>query len=155
MPGTIDAKLTELGLTLPRAAAPAFNYVPFTTVGQLVFVAGQVPQWQGEVRHRGRLGEAVTLEEGQAAAHLCALNVLAQVRAACEGDLDRVERIVRLGVFVCCTPEYVDTPKVANGASDLLVSIFGEPGRHARTTVGVASLPLGVTVEVDAIFAVR
>jgi enamine deaminase RidA (YjgF/YER057c/UK114 family) len=155
MPGTIDAKLGELGLTLPRAATPAFNYVPFTAAGQLVFVAGQIPQWEGEVRHRGRLGQGVGLDEGQAAARLCALNVLAQVRAACAGDLDRVERIVRLGVFVSCTPEFVDTPKVANGASDLLVSIFGDAGRHARTTVGVASLPLGVTVEIDAVVALR
>lgn len=120
-----------------------------------MFVAGQIPQWEGDVRHRGRLGQDTSLEEGQAAAQLCGLNVLAQLRAACGGDLDRVEKIVRLGVFVCCTPEFVDTPKVANGASDVLVSIFGEAGRHARTTVGVASLPLGVSVELDGIFSLR
>lgn len=155
MAGTIDARLTELGLTLPKASTPAFNYVPYTTADRLVFVAGQIPQWEGDVRHRGRLGQGVTLEEGQAAAQLCLLNVLAHLRAACGGDLDRVERVVRLGVFVCCTPEWVDTPKVANGASDVLVSIFGEAGRHARTTVGVASLPLGVCVEIDGIFSLR
>ena len=155
MTSTIDARLAELGLTLPRTTTPAFNYVPYTTAGQLVFVAGQIPQWEGEVRHRGRLGQGVTLEEGQAAAQLCALNVLAQLRAACAGDLGRIARVIRLGVFVCCTPEFIDTPKVANGASDLLVSIFGESGRHARTTVGVASLPLGVTVEIDGIFTLR
>jgi enamine deaminase RidA (YjgF/YER057c/UK114 family) len=154
MAGRIDARLTELGVELPQAAAPRFDYVPWVVSGSLVFVAGQVPQWQGEVRQRGRVGLGpglVGLEEAQAAARLCALNVLAQLRAACSGDLDRVVRMVRLGVFVCCAPDWVDTPKVANGASELLVEVFGEAGRHARTTVGVASLPLGVTVEVDAV----
>lgn len=153
--GKIDDRLAALKLLLPAAATPAFNYVPFTVHGATVFVAGQIPQWEGQVRHVGRLGAGATLEEGQAAARLCALNVLAQVRAACDGDLDRVERFLRLGVFVNSTPECVDAPKVANGASDLLVEVFGEAGRHARTTVGVASLPLGVVVEIDAIVALR
>jgi enamine deaminase RidA (YjgF/YER057c/UK114 family) len=155
MPGKIDARLSELGLALPAAAVPRFNYVPYVVAAGLVHVAGQVPQWEGEVRHKGRLGDGLSLEEGQAAARLCALNVLAQVRAACQGDLDRVERFVRLGVFVSCTPDFVDSPKVANGASDLLVEVFGEAGRHARAAVGVASLPLGVCVEIDAVVALR
>jgi enamine deaminase RidA (YjgF/YER057c/UK114 family) len=155
MAGKIDARLAELGLTLPKAAVPQFSYIPFTTHGQLLFVAGQIPQWEGDVRFRGRLGDGVSLEQGQAAAKLCAQNVLAQVRAACDGDLDRVERFLRLGVFVACSPEWVDTPKVANGASDLLTSIFGDAGKHARTTTGAASLPLGVCVEIDAIVALR
>ncbi|MCO5171064.1 MAG: RidA family protein [Planctomycetes bacterium] len=155
MPGKIDERLAALGLSLPAAATPAFNYVPFTAHGATVFVAGQIPQWEGQVRHVGRLGAGTSLEEAQAAARLCALNVLAQVRAACAGDLDRVERFLRLGVFVSTTPECADAPKVANGASDLLVEVFGEAGRHARTTVGVASLPLGVVVEIDAIVALR
>ncbi len=151
----IDARLAELGLTLPKAATPAFNYVPFTTWGGTVFVAGQIPQWEGQVRHVGRLGAGVSLEEGREAARLCALNVLAQLRAACDGDLDRVERFLRVGAFVSCTPEFVDAPRVANGASDLLVEVFGEAGRHARTAVGCASLPLGVCVEIDAVVALR
>lgn len=155
MSGRIEARLLELGLTLPQAAVPQFSYVPFTSHGHLLFVAGQIPQWEGEVRYRGRLGDGVSLEQGQAAARLCAQNVLAQVKAACAGDLDRVERLLRLGVFVACPPEFVDTPKVANGASDLLVSIFGDAGKHARTTTGAASLPLGVCVEIDAIVALR
>lgn len=151
---TIAARLKELGLTLPKTTPPRFSYVPTTRHGGLVFVAGQIPQWEGEVRHVGRLGAGMTLEEGQAAARLCALNLLAQLEAAA-GDLDRVERFLRLGVFVQSTPEWVDTPKVANGASDLLAELFGESGKHARTTVGVASLPFGVAVEVDAIVALR
>lgn len=155
MAGRIDERLAALGLTLPAAAAPRFNYVPYVVHGTTVYVAGQVPQWEGEVRHVGRLGAGVTIEEGQAAARLCALNVLAQLKAACEGDLDRVERFLRLGVFVNSTPECTDAPKVANGASDLLVEVFGEAGRHARTAVGAASLPLGVVVEIDAVVALR
>lgn len=151
---TIAARMKELGLILPKVTPPKFSYVPTTRAGNLLFVAGQIPQWEGEVRHKGRLGAGLTLEEGQAAARLCALNLLAHVQAAL-GDLDQVERFLRVGVFVASTPEWVDTPKVANGASDLLSELFGESGKHARTTVGVASLPFGVCVEVDAIVALR
>jgi len=151
---TIAARMKELGVTLPKLTPPKFSYVPTTRAGNLLFVAGQIPQWEGEVRHKGRLGAGLTLEEGQAAAKLCALNLLAHVQAAL-GDLDQVERFLRVGVFVASTPEWVDTPKVANGASDLLAELFGESGKHARTTVGVASLPFGVCVEVDAIVALR
>lgn len=151
---TIAARMKELGLSLPKTTPPKFSYVPTTRAGNFLFVAGQIPQWEGEVRHVGRLGAGLTLEEGQAAARLCALNLLAQVQAAV-GDLGQVERFLRLGVFVATTPEWTDAPRVANGASDLLAELFGESGKHARTTVGVASLPFGVCVEVDAIVALR
>jgi len=147
----IKDRLEEIGIQLPKAAAPAANYVPWVESGGQVFVAGQIPAWQGELRHQGIVGRDVTLEEAQNAARLCGLNVIAQLEAACAGDLDRVQRIVKLGVFVACTSAFTDQPKVANGASDLMVEVFGEAGRHARFAVGAPSLPLGVAVEVDAV----
>jgi enamine deaminase RidA (YjgF/YER057c/UK114 family) len=155
MAGTIDARLAQLGITLPSAAAPAANYVPAVRSGNLLFVAGQVPVLDGKDQVVGKLGGGVTLEQGQHAARVCALNVIAQVRAALGGDLDRVVRCVRLGGFVNSTPEFADQPKVVNGASDLMVEVFGDAGRHARAAVGCASLPRNVAVEVDAIFEVR
>jgi enamine deaminase RidA (YjgF/YER057c/UK114 family) len=149
---TVVERLAQLNLTLPaKAAAPAANYVPFVVSGKLVFVAGQIPMREGKVAWSGRLGAEVSLETGQEAARLCALNVIAQLREACGGDLERVRRVVKVGVFVACTPEFTDQPKVANGASDLLVAAFGEAGKHARAAVGCPSLPLGVPVEVDAV----
>ena len=150
---SIDAKLAELGLTLPAAAAPVAAYVPVVIAGGLAYVSGQV-SFVGGTLVKGRLGEDVSLEQGIAAAQGCGLMILAQLKAAL-GSLDRVERVVKLGAFVNCTADFTDQPKVANGASELMVAVFGEAGKHARAAVGAPSLPLGVAVEVDAIVAVR
>lgn len=153
MTDTIDAKLAELGLTLPQAAAPVAAYVPVVEAGGLLHVSGQLPFRDGELM-TGRLGADRDLAFGQEAAQRCALMLLAQVKTAV-GTLDRVERIVKLGVFVNSTSDFTDQPKVANGASELMQSVFGDAGRHARSAVGVAVLPLGAAVEVDAVIAVR
>ncbi|MFT4979272.1 MAG: enamine deaminase RidA (YjgF/YER057c/UK114 family) [Myxococcota bacterium] len=154
MAGVIDARLQELGITLPAAAPPAANYVPYVRTGDLVHVAGQIPKLDGTLQGLGRLGAGVSIAEGAAIARLCGLNLIAQARAACGGDLDRVRRVVKLGGFVCCTPDFTDQSAVINGASDLMVAVFGERGRHARFAVGAPSLPLGVAVEIDAIFEI-
>ena len=151
---TIDERLVAEGVTIPDAPAPAANYVPFVKSGNLVYVSGQLPMVDGECRHLGRLGDDVDLEDGVKAARLCAINLLAQVKVACEGDLSKVSRVVRLGGFVAATPEFEQHPAVINGASDLMAAIFGEAGAHARAAVGVASLPRGVSVEVEGIFEV-
>jgi enamine deaminase RidA (YjgF/YER057c/UK114 family) len=145
----VDRKLAELGLALPAAAAPVASYVPTVDAHGMLHISGQLPFRNGAVI-TGRLGESVDLAEGTAAAQACALMLVAQIKAAL-GGLHRVERIVKLGVFVNSTPDFTDQPKVANGASDLMVALFGEAGKHARAAVGVASLPLGAAVEVDAI----
>ena len=150
---SVEAKLAELGLTLPAAAAPVAAYVPVVIAGGLAYVSGQVSFVDG-VLVKGRLGEDVTLEQGIAAAQGCGLMILAQLKAAL-GSLDRVERVVTLGAFVNSTGDFTDQPKVANGASELMVAVFGEAGKHARAAVGVPTLPLGCAVEVDAIVAVR
>ncbi len=155
MPGKIEARLKELGITLPAAATPAANYVPTVRTGNLVFVAGQVTLKDGKLEYVGKLGREFSVEEGQKAARLCALNVLAHLKNACDGDLDRVRRCVRVGGFVNAVPEFGDHPKVINGASDLFVEVFGEAGKHARAAVGVGSLPFGVAVEVEAVFEVE
>jgi enamine deaminase RidA (YjgF/YER057c/UK114 family) len=155
MPGRIDERLKQLGLELPRSAAPVANYVPFVRSGDLLFVAGQICQWNGERRFIGKLGREITLAQGQEAAKLCALNILAHVKAALDGDLDRVLRCIRLGAFVNGTDDFTEQPQVANGASNLMVELLGEAGRHARAAVGVNALPGGVAVEIDAIFEVR
>jgi enamine deaminase RidA (YjgF/YER057c/UK114 family) len=149
----IDRRLEELGLTLPAAAAPVAAYVPAVLAGGLLHLSGQLPFRDGEVI-KGRLGDGVSLEEGQEAARRCGLMLLAQVKAAL-GSLDRVERVVKLGVFVNSAADFTQQPQVANGASELMQAVFGEAGRHARSAVGVPTLPLGVAVEVDAVFAVR
>jgi enamine deaminase RidA (YjgF/YER057c/UK114 family) len=154
LPDRIKQRLVELGITLAQAQPPVANYLGFTTCGSLVFVSGQLPFVAGKLAYSGRLGVSVSLEEGQAAARQCLLNILSQVDAACDGDLDRVARLVRLGGFVACAPEFTQHPAVINGASDLAVEIFGEAGRHARAAVGVASLPLDAPVEIDAIFEI-
>ncbi len=154
MAGTIEKRLAELGIELPEAAAPAANYVPFAITGNQVFIAGQVTVWNGEFRHLGRLGENIDIDEGYRAARLCGLNIIAQVKAACGGDLDRVARCVKLGGFVNSTPDFTDQPKVVNGASDLMAEVFGDKGQHARFAVGAPALPLGVSVEVDAVFEI-
>lgn len=150
MSGRIEARLTELGIELPRPAAPVANYVPYTRAGNLVFVSGQLCQWQGELRHVGKLGSGIGVAEAKDAARLCALNILSHVRAACDGDLDRVSRVLRVGGFVNSTPDFTEMPQVINGASDLMVELFGDIGRHARAAVGVSSLPGGAAVEVEA-----
>jgi enamine deaminase RidA (YjgF/YER057c/UK114 family) len=155
MPGRIEARLTELRIELPQAAAPVANYVPAVRSGDLLFIAGQICQWNGERRFIGKLGREISTEQGQEAARLCALNILAQARAALGGDLDRILRCVRVGAFVNCTEDFTQQPQVANGASNLLVELLGDAGRHARAAVGVNALPGGVAVEVDAIFEVR
>lgn len=146
----IDSRLKELGLTLPEAAAPVANYVPYAQSGRIVHISGQISLGpDGLVT--GRLGDGVSLEDGKAAARLCALNLIAQMKAACGGDLGQVKRIVKLGGFVNAHPDFYDIPKVINGASDLMVEVFGDAGRHARSAVGVAVLPLNAAVEVDAV----
>ncbi len=154
MAGKTEARLSELGIELPEAAAPAANYVPYVITGNLVFISGQITMWNGTLMYKGRLGENLSLDDGLAAARLCALNLIAQLKAACDGDLDRVSRCVRLGGFVNCTPDFTDHPKIVNGASDLMVEIFGEAGKHARAAVGCSSLPLGVSVEIEGVFEV-
>ena len=154
MAGDIDARLAEHGIELPQAPAPAANYVPFVVIGNLVFVAGQVTVWNGEIRFKGRLGDDMDVDEGYQAARLCGLNLIAQVKEAAGGDLDRVKRVVKLGGFVNSTADFTDQPKVGNGASELLLEIFGDAGRHARAAVGSVALPLGASVEVEMIVEV-
>jgi enamine deaminase RidA (YjgF/YER057c/UK114 family) len=151
MSGRIDARLKELGIVLPKAAAPAANYVPFVVTGNLVFVSGQLPFENGELKHKGIVGAGVSVEDAVKAARLCALNLIAQLQAAV-GDLDHVARVVKLTGFVASAAAFTEQPKVINGASDLMVELFGDLGKHARAAVGVASLPLGVAVEVDGVF---
>ena len=154
MTGKIDARLAELGIELPSAASPVANYVPFVVTGNLVFVSGQVTLWDGERKFIGRVGDDFNVDEGYQAARLCGLNMIAQVREAC-GNLDRVKRVVKLGGFVNATADFTDHPKVINGASDLMVDVFGDNGKHARFAVGAPSLPLGMAVEVDGVFEVE
>jgi enamine deaminase RidA (YjgF/YER057c/UK114 family) len=149
----IEARLAELGHILPTPAAPVAAYVPVVIVGGLAHVSGQVSMKDGQLI-KGRLGEDVSLEDGIAAARACGLMILAQLKAAL-GSLDRVERVVKLGAYVNSAADFTDQPKVANGASELMQAVFGDAGRHARSAVGVPTLPLGVAVEIDAIVAVR
>jgi enamine deaminase RidA (YjgF/YER057c/UK114 family) len=150
--GRIEARLKELGIELPKAAAPAANYVPFTVSGRLLFVAGQIPFWNGQLKFIGTVGKEFSIEEGAKAAELCALNLIAQAKAACGGNLDRVGRVLKLVGYVQCVDGFKDQPKVINGASDLMVKVFGEQGRHARVAVGSNGLPLGVAAEVEGTF---
>jgi enamine deaminase RidA (YjgF/YER057c/UK114 family) len=154
MAGMVERKLSDLGISLPTPASPVANYIPFVRAGALVFISGQVClDASGKFVAKGKLGAGLSLDEGQKAARACAINVLAQVKAAL-GDLDKVTRVVRLGGFINSDPGFLDGPKVMNGASDLMVAVFGDKGRHARTTVGVAVLPGDAAVEVDGIFEV-
>ena len=152
MTGKIEARLAELGIEIPDAPAPAANYVPFVVSGSLVFVSGQIPVKDGEIKFTGRLGEDFGIDEGYQAARLCGLNLIAQAKAAAQGDLDKIKRVVKLGGFVNSTPDFTDQPKVINGTSDLMAEVFGEGGKHARFAVGAPTLPLGVAVEVDGVF---
>lgn len=154
MPGTFETRLADLGVTLPDAPAPAANYVPFVQAGDLVYVSGQISSDEtGFVT--GKLGDGMSVEEGAAAARSCAIALLAQCKAACGGDLDRLKRVVKLTGFVNSAPDFTDQPKVINGASDFLVAALGDAGRHARSAVSAASLPLGVAVEIEAIFQIE
>lgn len=151
----IDTRLAELGISLPLPQQPRVaRILPWTIAGELLFVSGQLPQWQGDVRYVGKLGVEFDLDQGREAARLSALNVLAQARAALDGDLDRIRRIVRLGGFVNCTADFTGVAQVVNGASELFLDVFGEAGAHARTAVGAANMPLGVAVEIEAIMQI-
>jgi enamine deaminase RidA (YjgF/YER057c/UK114 family) len=150
---TIEARITELGLTLPEPAAPVASYVPAVEAGGMLYISGQLPFLDG-VLMTGKLGDAHSLENGQAAAKACGLMLIAQMKKAL-GSLDRVERIVKLGVFCASTPDFTDQPKVANGASDLMEAVFGDAGKHARSAVSVPVLPLDAMVEIDAVVVVR
>ncbi|MBV8800434.1 MAG: RidA family protein [Alphaproteobacteria bacterium] len=152
MPGKIDSRLAEMNIKLPEPPAPVASYVPYVVSGNLVFISGQVTMGESGLQYVGTVGKELSLEEGNAAARLCAINLLAQLRAAAAGDLDRMRRCVRLGVFVNAVPGYAQHPEVANGASDLIVEVFGDAGRHSRAAVGAGSLPRNVAVEVDGVF---
>jgi enamine deaminase RidA (YjgF/YER057c/UK114 family) len=154
MAGTIDAKLNDLGIALPTPMAPIANYMPFVVAGDLVFVSGQVPAVDGKIAITGKVGETLSIEQGQAAARQCFINVLVHLRAACGGDLDRVQQVVRLGGFIASPPGFTQHAQAMNGASDLAVAVFGEAGRHARTTIGVPSLPADAAVEVEGVFRI-
>lgn len=151
----IEQKLTSMGITLPPSVMPAANYVPYTISGNLVFVSGTLPMKDGKPQDIGKLGKEFSIEQGQATARLCGINILAHLKAACGGDLSRVVRCVRMGIFVASAEGFTDQPKVANGVSDMMVEIFGDAGKHARFAVGVAELPFGVSVEVDATFEIK
>ena len=149
-----EQRMLDLGIALPNIPTPVANFVPYRRDGRHVFLAGQICEWNGEVRYRGKLGVEHALPDGQDAARICALNLLAALRDACDGSLDRVTGCLRVGGFVNCAPDYLHVPQVINGASDIFHALFGDRGRHARTAIGVASLPQCAAVEVDAIFAI-
>ncbi|MEX0922948.1 MAG: RidA family protein [Rhodovibrionaceae bacterium] len=151
MAGQIDARLAELGIEVPDAAAPVANYVGYVISGKTVFVSGQVPMKDGDFQYVGKVGDRISVEEAQEAAKICAINIIAQLKAACGGDLDKVKRIVKLGGFVNSTPDFTKQPQVINGASDLMVEVFGDKGKHSRAAVSAGALPIGVSVEIDAI----
>lgn len=154
MAGRIEARLQELGIELPQPSAPVAAYVPFTSDGSKLYVSGQVTVWNGDLRFLGKVGQTLSVAEGKEAARLCGLNILAQAKAGCDGNLDRIIRVLKLGGFVNCGPEFTEHPAVVNGASELMVEVFGNAGRHARFAVGVSSLPMGVAVEVEAVFEI-
>lgn len=152
MAGKIDTRLQELGIELPVAATPAANYIPFVISGRLIFVAGQITLLNGNIEYIGKIGADLTVDEGYQAARLCGLNLLAQAKAAAGGDLDNIARVVKLGGFVNSAPGFTNQPEVINGASDLMVDVFGDNGKHARFAVSAGDLPRGVAVEIDGIF---
>ncbi len=152
--GKVDARLKELGIEVPTPAVPVANYVGFVRTGNLVFTAGQVPLKDGKFRYQGIVGADVSVDDAVEAAKICAINIIAQVKAACGGDLDKVKRIVKLVGFVNGIPGFTEQPKVINGASDLMVAVFGDAGKHARSAVGAGSLPLNVAVEIEAVVEV-
>ena len=149
-----EKRLLNLGILLPDAPAPAANYVPYVIVGDMVYISGQI-SGDANGRINGKLGENFSVEQGQKAAKSCGVNLIAQLKASCGGDLERLVQVVKLGGFVNCTAEFTDHPKVINGASDLMVEVFGNAGKHARAAVGSSSLPLGVAVEIEGIFQIK
>ena len=153
MSGNYETRLDELGIDLPSPSAPAANYVPFVRVGDLVYISGQISM-DANGLVIGKLGDGFSLDDAYAAARLCGINLIAQVRAACDGDLDRLVRVIKLNGFVNATQDFTDHPRVVNGASDLMIEVFGDQGRHARAAVGSSSLPLGVAVDVEGIFQI-
>ena len=153
MAGKITARLLELGIVLPEPAKPIANYIPFNVAGKLVVISGQIPLREGHIAYTGKLGDGVSIETGVAAARLCFVNLVAQLQAAA-GDLDRVKQVVRLGGFIAAGPAFTQHAQVMNGASDLMVEVLGEKGRHARSTIGVAELPADAAVEVEAMFEI-
>ena len=154
MTANVETRLTEHQIELPEATSPVANYVPFVLSGNTLYISGQITVWNGDLRYQGKLGENISVDEGYQAARLCGLNLLAQLRSACGGDLGRVTRVIKLGGFINCSPDFTGHPAVIDGASDLMADVFGEAGRHARFAVGVSSLPLGVAVEIDGIFEI-
>ena len=155
MTDSIDQRLIELGLSLPKPAQPVANYVPFVQTGSLITLSGQIPMVNGSLAYKGVVGKDLSVEEAKEAAKICLLNLLAVVKSACGGDLNRVKRVVKLGGFLACDSLFTEHAAVMNGASDLVVGLLGEKGRHARSTVGVSSLPLGAPVEIDGVFEIE
>ncbi|MEM7216508.1 MAG: RidA family protein [Pseudomonadota bacterium] len=151
---TIESRLADMGITIPEPPKPVASYVGYVKHGDMVFVSGQTPMVNGKVTHQGLLGRDVSLEDAVSEAQVCAINILAQIKNACDGDLERIVKCIRLGGFVASTPDFTDHPKVVNGASDFMGTVLGERGEHSRAAVGVAALPLNCCVEVDAIFAI-
>ncbi|NLR95961.1 RidA family protein [Rhizobium sp. P38BS-XIX] len=154
MSDAIEGRLKELGIVLPQAAAPAANYVPYVISGNLLYLSGQLPMENGKIGVTGHLGKDVDVADGQRAAELCAINILAQAKAALGGDLGRIKRLIKLNGFVASTPDFVEQHLVINGASNLLANVLGEAGKHARAAVGMAALPLNAAVEIDAILEI-
>ena len=154
MTNKITARLQDLEIELPQATAPVANYVPYVITDNLVFISGQIPFLNGEIRYIGKLGENISLAEAQKAARLCGINLLAQLKNACDGDLDRVTQVIKINGFVNGTPDFTDQALVINGTSDLMFDVFQDKGKHARAAVGCIALPLGAAVEVDAIFEI-
>jgi enamine deaminase RidA (YjgF/YER057c/UK114 family) len=152
--GKIENRLAEMNITLPEPAVPVANYVPYVITGNLVFISGQVTLEDGEVKYIGKVGADLTVDDGIAAARLCGINILAQLKAACGGDLDRVVQCVKLGGFVNATTDFSQHPKIINGCSDLMIDALGDKGKHARFALGAGSLPLNVAVEIDAVFEI-
>ena len=155
MTTNVESRLTEHQIELPQPTSSVANYVPFVLSGNTLYISGQITVWNGDLRYQGKLGKDVSIDEGYQAARLCGLNLLAQLKSACGGDLDRVVRVIKLGGFVNCSPDFTDHPAVINGASDLMLDVFGDTGRHARFAVGASSLPLGVAVEIDGTFEIN
>ncbi len=153
MAGNAEKKLLEMGINLPKPAKPAANYIPYTIAGNILTISGQIPMGESGIEFVGKLGDTADIATGQAAAKLCAINILAQAKAAL-GDLDRIKQVIKIQGFVNATPDFGDHPAVINGASDLLAEVLGDAGKHARAAVGMSSLPFGVAVEVDAIIEI-
>ena len=154
MPDKISRRLIENNIKLPEVSAPAGSYLPYTQGDSFIFISGQIAFWNGELLHKGKLGRDLTIDEGQDSSRYCGLNLLAHLQNACSGNLDKVEKVIKLNGFVNCTDDFTDQPKVIDGVSQLMIEVFGDRGKHARAAVGCASLPLGASVEVEGIFQI-